>query len=266
VDTIVPGDDEKGVFGKLETRTVSTGGEVWVDWQCVYVAWDVSPFSQDLLPDPAGEGHPPASTGAGQCPSRHFRRCWLAEWRRMLAALRNRPIPAMLRQGRRERCRWAGARGLPTPGALGWALIPTTAGAPSGHPVSECAWQLVVPASVVQCRYPKGSARVLGTSCRLKQLRWWVGEEGQDDGKEENQCPGPRNRTTGTASFLGPSSCCPADRCRYANRETKRRFVACPRRARGWVGLGLIVDACMQMLERRRPLDSCPRAPSFHCQ
>jgi len=30
---------------------------------------------------------------------------------------------------------------------------------------------------------------------------------------------------------------------------------------RDWVGLGFVVDACMQMLETRRPLDSCPRAP-----
>ena len=36
MDAIVPGDDEKRVFGKLKTRTISTG-EVWVDWQCAYV-------------------------------------------------------------------------------------------------------------------------------------------------------------------------------------------------------------------------------------
>lgn len=91
-----------------------------------------------------------------------------------------------------------------------------------------------------------------------------VGEEDQDDGKEENQDPRRRSCTTGMASFLGPSSCSSASRYHPANRGTKKSAVTCSKACEGdWVGLGLIVDACMQMLERRRPLGCNQFSPLF---
>lgn len=91
-----------------------------------------------------------------------------------------------------------------------------------------------------------------------------VGEEDQDDGKEENQDPRRRSCTTGMASFLGPSSCSSASRHHPANRGTKKSAVTCSKACEGdWVGLGLIVDACMQMLARRRPLGCNQFSPLF---
>lgn len=52
----------------------------------------------------------------------------------------------------------------------------------------------------------------------------------------EKRRPGSRSCTAGMASFLGPSCCCPANRCLSANRGTKNAAVICSRRARG-IGL-----------------------------